>query len=55
MKINVVNIEDELFKDYLDCYGIIWIFNVFYFFYMGVVWECMIGMVRRILDLMFFR
>lgn len=43
MKINVVNIEDELFKDYLDCYGIIWIFNVFFFFLYG--WS--VGMYDR--------
>lgn len=42
-------------KDYFFKIGSIWIFNFFCFFYMGGVWECMIGFVRRILDFMFFK
>lgn len=55
MKTNVVNIEDEPFKDHLDRHGITWIFNAPHSSHMGGVWERMIGMARRILDSMFLR
>lgn len=34
--------------------GSIWIFNLFYLLYFGGVWECMIGVVRKIIDVLLF-
>lgn len=38
-------VEFGLVKDYLIMNKVLWIFNFFYVFYFGGVWECMIGLV----------
>lgn len=53
LNVMVISIEDWLIKEYLIENGINWIFNFFYFFYMGGVWERMIGVVCWILDFFF--
>lgn len=46
-------VEFGLVKDYLIMNKVLWIFNFFYVFYFGGVWECMIGLVWCILDVFF--
>lgn len=53
MFILVKFIEDYIVRNYLVENGVIWVFNLFYVFYMGGVWECLIGVVWRIFDVMF--
>lgn len=50
--INVVNVEDGFVKEYLYKSGVVWLFNLFYFFYFGGVWECFIGVIRCVFDFM---
>lgn len=48
--IDVIYVDDEFLKKYFYNFGIVWIFNFFYVFYFGGVWERMIGVIRRIFD-----
>lgn len=50
--IDVIYVDDEFLKKYFYNFGIVWIFNFFYVFYMGGVWERMIGIICRIFDFM---
>lgn len=49
--INVVNVEDGFVKEYLYKSGVVWLFNLFYFFYFGGVWECFVRVIEYILML----
>lgn len=53
MFILVKFIDDYIVRNYLVENKVIWVFNLFYVFYMGGVWECLIGVVWRIFDVMF--
>lgn len=48
--INVINIEFLILKKYMVENGFIWIFNLLYVFYMGGIWERIIGIVCRIFN-----
>ena len=50
LKVIPINVEDRPIKRYLSDFREAWIFNPPHSSHMGGVWECMIGMVRRILD-----
>lgn len=52
LKIDSIYVGDDLVKLFFNDNRIWWIFNVLYLFYMGGVWERMIGVIRRILDFM---
>lgn len=52
IKKNVINIEDEPFKDHLDRQGITWIVNAPHSSHMCELWE---RIARRILDSKFLR
>jgi hypothetical protein len=52
LKVIPINVEDRPIKRYLSDSREAWIFNPPHSSHMGGVWECMIGMVRRILDSM---
>ncbi|XP_033727676.1 uncharacterized protein LOC117317008 [Pecten maximus] len=52
LKIDAINVEDSVTKEYLYQKGVSWIFNAPHSSHMGGVWERMIGLSRRILDSM---
>lgn len=53
--INVEFVEKGFVGIFLFNLGQFWIFNLFYVFYMGGVWECLIGVLCRIFDFMLFQ
>lgn len=46
-------VENLVLKRYFEENKINWVFNFFYVFYFGGVWERMIGVLRKILDSLF--
>lgn len=50
LNIDLILVEDLFVKNFLIKNWVIWIFNFFYVFYFGGVWERMIGVIRRIFD-----
>ena len=52
LRIDSINVEDELVKKYLYDTGTVWVFNTPHSSHMGGVWERLIGVARRILDSM---
>ena len=52
MKINAINIEDKQIDQFLFNQGNMWKFNPPHASHMGGVWERLIGVVRRVLNVM---